>query len=1424
MKESMMRKTWVGWSLMLFFAVVCATGKAAVLQVGTNWPGGGSYADIQGAVNAASDSDEIWVEQGTYTLAATIHIDKSVAIYGGFNGSETSRDERAWTTQITTVDGNDSVRCIHVGVSSSVTVRLDGLTVTGGTNDSSGNGSGVWNGNYNGNITSLLTVANCMFMQNHSGKHAGGIYNDVGFLLVTNSTFTQNTGVNRAGAICNYALTPGITMELIDCTFDQNSAANAGAIYAANNAGTTNVFVGCTFTDNQANPSGSGDGGAILCDASGFFTQCTFVGNAAGRSGGVFGARGDTNRIAMFTDCLFVQNSALYGGALCINGSIGALGVVSAVNCTFADNTLKAGGKGGAVYTTKPTNNVDTVFEMVNCIFRGNATNAIDRSGTTQPLPEVSYSDLDQADYAGEITNSINQNPQFVNTAATNYHLRGDSPCIDAGTSNAPPYDLDGTVRPQGSAYDMGAYEYVWPEVEPSSTNITYKALVDLVIMLAPSGATLTQLVSDVTGALTLDTDYTASGNVYTVLSAYLTHQPAGTFTLTFDMDVGLDPVSTVTVDRVAVAVTGTREYDGTTEAMASMLTITNNLDGTNLTLSGIGTLAGSTVGEQAVSAGTLALNGAASNNYTLVGLSGDVTITPVVVDILRVGPSWSGMAYSNIESAVEAATYADEIWVEQGTYVPSAAIEIDQSIGLYGGFNGSETARTQRNWSNRVTTVDGQDSVLCFHVAAGHSASVILDGFTVTHGTNSGSGGAVWNGNYTGSYTGLLTVANCAFVQNHSGNHGGALYNDVGFMTASNCVISQNTGAYRGGAICNYATTPGNTLILVDCVLEQNSARNAGAVYGAGNTGTTNVFTGCSFTGNQANPSGSGDGGAVLCDASVIFTRCVFDQNAAGRNGGVLGARGDTGIIASFTDCLFARNSALYGAGICINGSSGPLGEVTAVNCTFAGNTLKSGGKGGAIYTSKPTNDVNSVFEVVNCIVWGNDTNAIDRSGTTQPLPSVRYSDLDQSGYESELVQSISLDPRFAGTNSLALQADSPCINVGLNDAWMTSAQDLAGNSRLIGATVDMGTFEYPLVPEAVAVTRAGRTITVDWTLPAGGQSVSIYRSTEAGSTGELVAVVGAGVNTWIDSTVTNSRTFYYSLSAYYGADSSEASAQANVLLPAAYLDFDGDTLADIGVYAPENGLWCILQSSLNTGRFQTWGWNGAVPVPGDYDGDGCFDAAVYAPEYGTWYIWQSATQTARIQSWGFIDAVPVPGDYDGDGLWDLAVYVPASGTWLIWQSATQTMRSQAWGFNKAEPVPGDYDDDGLTDLAVYVPESGTWLIWQSATQTARSQAWGWNEAEPIPGDYDGDGLIDLAVFDPESGLWLAWLSASQSMSSEHWGWNETWPVPADYDGDGKYDRTVYAPAPGMWYLWQSAAQTPRFQAWGFEGADPLN
>lgn len=58
-------------------------------------------------------------------------------------------------------------------------------------------------------------------------------------------------------------------------------------------------------------------------------------------------------------------------------------------------------------------------------------------------------------------TNAILGDPLFVDFNNRNYHLKSNSPAINNGTNVGISIDFDKTLRPQGSGYDIGAYEYV---------------------------------------------------------------------------------------------------------------------------------------------------------------------------------------------------------------------------------------------------------------------------------------------------------------------------------------------------------------------------------------------------------------------------------------------------------------------------------------------------------------------------------------------------------------------------------------------------------------------------------------------------------------------------------------------------------------------------------------------------------------------------------------------------------------------------------------------------------------------------------------------------------------------------------------------------------------------------------------------------
>ncbi len=123
-------------------------------------------------------------------------------------------------------------------------------------------------------------------------------------------------------------------------------------------------------------------------------------------------------------------------------------------------------------------------------------------------------------------TASFTGNPQFVNEAQGDYHLRGGSPLIDAAPLPAwlttyVPTDFDGHPRLQGAAFDIGAFEGAAGTVQPQAATATTLSLNNSLLaaqVTAPSG-TPTGSVSFYDGTNLLNTSSLRSGAASTPVS-----------------------------------------------------------------------------------------------------------------------------------------------------------------------------------------------------------------------------------------------------------------------------------------------------------------------------------------------------------------------------------------------------------------------------------------------------------------------------------------------------------------------------------------------------------------------------------------------------------------------------------------------------------------------------------------------------------------------------------------------------------------------------------------------------------------------------------------------------------------------------------------------------------------------------------------
>ncbi|MFO0907148.1 MAG: choice-of-anchor Q domain-containing protein [Isosphaeraceae bacterium] len=251
------------------------------------------------------------------------------------------------------------------------------------------------------------------------------------------------------------------------------------------------------------------------------------------------------------------------------------------------------------------------------------------------------------------------------------------------------------------------------------------------------------------------------------------------------------------------------------------------------------------------------------------------------------------------------------------------------------------------------------------------------------------------------------------------------------------------------GGGVRN-----AGTLSVFACVFLNNSAYDGGAIQ---NYGTLSVDS-STFTGNAATVRGGG----LKNEGTATVTASSFSGNSASLGGGVMN-------VASFTvtNSTFSGNSAASGGGIFHN-----VGMLKVVNSTLAANTASTGARGIDLAGGSAT--------LNNTVVAG--------SGVLLSGTFAGSSNLVQDGSGTGLTGTIVADPLLGPladnggpTQTHALLPGSPAINAGSNalalDAQgnpLTTDQRGPGFPRILGGTVDIGSFELRSVPIAVAIVRA--------------------------------------------------------------------------------------------------------------------------------------------------------------------------------------------------------------------------------------------------------------------------------------------------------------------------------------------------------------
>ncbi len=243
---------------------------------GSNWTN--AYKYLQDALNDPNltNGDEIWVAEGIYypdegdgqvngdSLSTfQLNISPNISLYGGFNGTETSLDERNIAVNETILSGDlnqddpsTSDNTWHVVTCDHATkgTTIDGFTITAGNasgSDPHNKGAGIYS------LNSQANIRNCT-IKNNTATDGSGMYNDGSSLLIVNCIFLNNSATQNGGGMYNIN---GANPSLYNCTFSNNTASTRGnGIYNISPPNLINCIVWGTSTDQvynsgECNPS-----------------------------------------------------------------------------------------------------------------------------------------------------------------------------------------------------------------------------------------------------------------------------------------------------------------------------------------------------------------------------------------------------------------------------------------------------------------------------------------------------------------------------------------------------------------------------------------------------------------------------------------------------------------------------------------------------------------------------------------------------------------------------------------------------------------------------------------------------------------------------------------------------------------------------------------------------------------------------------------------------------------------------------------------------------------------------------------------------------------------------------------------------------------------------------------------------------------
>ncbi len=254
-----------------------------------------AYQRVQDALAVAHAGDQIWVARGIYRPGAyssqgsvTFTIPAGVALYGGFEGGETSLAQRNWIANETILSGdlhlddgpgfgNTGENCYHVVtlVSASAST-LDGFSIEGGT---APGGAESFGGGIHADSSYNVQFAHLVIRNNRAHSWGGGVYALECDITFTDCELRGNIAGDGGGMFVDFGIASFAN------SIVQGNTATAGT-------GGVSTLDGTAMLDQTAIAWNHGTtvGGATLC--------CAFSGGGQVRNSILWGNTGNSGSTA----------------------------------------------------------------------------------------------------------------------------------------------------------------------------------------------------------------------------------------------------------------------------------------------------------------------------------------------------------------------------------------------------------------------------------------------------------------------------------------------------------------------------------------------------------------------------------------------------------------------------------------------------------------------------------------------------------------------------------------------------------------------------------------------------------------------------------------------------------------------------------------------------------------------------------------------------------------------------------------------------------------------------------------------------------------------------------------------------------------------------------------------------------------------